>query len=58
MQSEHVFLSSSEDGTVRLWDVRSKDMHVFNVASEGKLRRSRCGRGVCALDVEEDFMVN
>lgn len=57
VQSEHVFLSSSEDGSVRLWDVRSKDIHIFNVASEGKLKRSSFGRGVCALDVEEDFMV-
>lgn len=57
VQSEQVFLSSSEDGTVRLWDIRSKDIHVFNIASEGKLRRSSCGRGICALDVEGDFMV-
>ncbi|CAG9534381.1 unnamed protein product [Cercopithifilaria johnstoni] len=57
VQSEHVFLSSSEDGTVRLWDVRSKNIHVFNVAMEEKLSRSNCGRGICALDVEEDFMV-
>ncbi|KAM3719337.1 THO complex subunit [Dirofilaria immitis] len=57
VRSEHVFLSSSEDGTVRLWDVRSKDIYIFNVASEEKLRRSKCGRGICALDVEEDFMV-
>ncbi|KAL3994736.1 WD domain G-beta repeat family protein [Acanthocheilonema viteae] len=57
VQSEHVFLSSSEDGTVRLWDVRSKNIHVFNVATEGKLSRSSYGRGICALDVEEDFMV-
>lgn len=52
-----MFLSSSEDGTVRLWDARSKDIHIFNVAAEGKLNRSSCGRGICALDVEEDFMV-
>uniref|UniRef100_A0A0R3RV88 WD_REPEATS_REGION domain-containing protein n=1 Tax=Elaeophora elaphi TaxID=1147741 RepID=A0A0R3RV88_9BILA len=57
VRSEHVFLSSSEDGTVRLWDVRSKNIHVFNVASEGKLRQGSSGRGICALDVEEDFMV-
>uniref|UniRef100_A0A915PDH3 WD_REPEATS_REGION domain-containing protein n=1 Tax=Setaria digitata TaxID=48799 RepID=A0A915PDH3_9BILA len=57
VQSEHVFLSSSEDGTVRLWDTRSKDLHIFNVASEEKLRRRNCGKGICALDIEEDFMV-
>lgn len=57
VQSENAFLSASEDGTVCLWDLRSKDNFIFNIASEEKLRRSNCGRGVCALDVEEDFMV-
>ncbi|VDN34152.1 unnamed protein product [Gongylonema pulchrum] len=56
LQSANVFLSASEDGTVRLWDTRSKDNHIFRVAANEKLRQDSCGRGICALDAEEDFM--
>ncbi|VDN40047.1 unnamed protein product [Gongylonema pulchrum] len=57
LQSANVFLSASEDGTVRLWDTRSKDNHIFRVAANEKLRQDSSGRGICALDAEEDFMV-
>ncbi|VDN02525.1 unnamed protein product [Thelazia callipaeda] len=57
VHSPHVFLSSSEDGTVRLWDVRSEDICVFDVASHRKLRRRNCGIGVCALDAGDEFLI-
>lgn len=56
VRSPNDFLSASEDGTVQMWDVRSNSVHVFDVSSESSVDRDR-GFGVCALDVDEDFMV-
>ena len=59
MRSDSEFLSASEDGTVRLWDLRIPNVvHTLRICDEAQLKRPGCGKGVCALDVQGSFMVS
>lgn len=50
--------TGSEDGTVRIWDTRkSKAVHTITPHSDNKLSRSKLGKWIGAVAMNDDWLV-
>lgn len=51
-------VSGGEDGTVRLWDIRSKEnTNILQPHLDKKINRSKIGKWIGAVDLTEDWLV-
>lgn len=51
--------SGSEDGTVRLWDIRQNEVtSIIQPHTNGKVARPNLGKWIGAVDLTEDWLVS
>lgn len=57
--SDNQLVSASEDGTVRLWDMRqSSQTGIIKPYTDERLARSELGKWVGAAAINDDWLVN